>query len=69
MATPVKLHSLSFYVIRGVQLNFRFGGMAVTALQLQWEPATRMTFVNETRPFRANVREWQRKGSCARARE
>lgn len=38
----------------GVELNFRSDGIAValTALQLQWELATRMTFVNETRPFR-----------------
>lgn len=38
----------------GVELNFRPDGIAValTALQLQWELATRMTFVNETRPFR-----------------
>lgn len=39
------------------ELNFRRDGIiavrvALTALQLQWELATRMTPVNELRPFR-----------------
>jgi len=37
-----------------VELNFRSDEIAValTALQLQWELATRITFINKMRPFR-----------------
>ena len=35
--------------------------MALTALQLQWELATRMTPVNELRPFRSKQEQSGRK--------
>lgn len=48
-----------------LELNFRRDGIiavcvALTALQLQWELATRMTPVNELRPFRSK-QEWTNK--------
>lgn len=58
----VKFALIEFYVIllkNEVELNFRSDGIvvALTALQLQWELAARITFVNETRPFRPCIRK------------
>lgn len=56
------------YSKNDVELNFRSDGIAVplTALQLQWEFATRMTSVNEMRPFRHYTRTWYTRGCGAR---
>lgn len=51
-----------------LELNFRRDGIiavcvALTALQLQWELTTRMTPVNELRPFRSKQERTNKKNN------